>query len=331
MKRNTAEIWGQLGYCGSIQVFLGFALAKDLYQFSFSDVLNEDTGVGYQRPFDKRHSLDFKKYIKQPSSSTIPLTFNLRKDLSHLWTIEEKSQGAVLTLNLDAPSMARVDCQHRLGELADENVMLAFMAFVGLGLREEMAQFFVINSKARGLTSSLTDYHESNLITNLVADAPHLYITRKLNDDPESPWYKVIRLGGETTSGLKRKTSFRMMQSTVSRFLHKVEECKLGSVDEIYQIILSYWRAVHTTFETEWENHRGHLITKGIGLYSLMEVLTELVLLNPEQNFSEQFFTAHLKKIVGRVDWSSDGTFSSIGGAKGAHSAFKFISKEMGL
>jgi hypothetical protein len=71
-------IEGLLGFSAQRQVFLGFAPAKLLLAFSFPDVLDEDTGRGYQRRFNPQHSLDFRKYIQLEGSSTIPLTFNLR-------------------------------------------------------------------------------------------------------------------------------------------------------------------------------------------------------------------------------------------------------------
>jgi hypothetical protein len=35
--------------------------------------------AGYQRRFNANHSLDFRKYIQQEKSSTIPLTINARE------------------------------------------------------------------------------------------------------------------------------------------------------------------------------------------------------------------------------------------------------------
>ena len=58
-------------------VLLGFAPANLLYKLSFPDVFDEDSGHGYQRPFNERHSQDFRRYIKEPGSSTIPLDIEL--------------------------------------------------------------------------------------------------------------------------------------------------------------------------------------------------------------------------------------------------------------
>src|SRR5579862_3425442 len=74
-----------IGRSAQRPVLIGFASASLLHALSFADVLDEDTGRGYQRRFNSRHSLDFRKYIQRESSATIPLTFNLRP--SPCWKI----------------------------------------------------------------------------------------------------------------------------------------------------------------------------------------------------------------------------------------------------
>jgi len=317
--------------CGRQEVFLGFAPAKVLNKISFADVLNEDTGEGYQRPRNKSHSLDFKKYVKKEGSSTIPLTFNLRKEFQHAWRIERRKNGsATLCLDGNARCLAQVDCQHRLGELKDEDVSLAFMSFIGLDLRAEMAQFVIINSKAKGLSSSLTDYHDTNLLSNLVEVAPHLYIARKLNEDPESSWFKLIRFGGETTSGLKRRTSFRMMQKAISRFLSQTKGINLGEIDDIYAIVRDYWKAVQMIFQKEWNDHRHHLISKGVGLHSLTRLLADILKTDKSQNYSVNFFENHLAPLKDKIDWGSKGMFAHAGGQKGVQEVHVVLRRAIG-
>src|SRR5207302_8521012 len=93
---KNIKITGQIGASANKKVFLGFAPANLLYNLSFADVLDEDTGRGYQRRLNRQHSLDFRKYIQQENSSTIPLTFNLRPRSDHAWRIQE--DGATATL-----------------------------------------------------------------------------------------------------------------------------------------------------------------------------------------------------------------------------------------
>lgn len=334
MKKNSSfySIPGMTGMCGSQEVFLGFAPAKVLHKMSFADVLNEDTGEGYQRPRNKSHSLDFKKYIKKEGSSTIPLTFNLRKEVQHAWRIERRRNGsAILYLDRKMQCLAQVDCQHRLGELKDEDVSLAFMSFIGLDLRSEMAQFVIINSKAKGLSSSLTDYHGTNLLSNLVEEAPQLYIAKKLNEDPESSWFKLIRYGGETTSGLKRRTSFRMMQKAISRFLSQTKRINLGKIDDIYAIVRNYWKAAQMVFPHEWNDHRHHLITKGVGLHSLTRLLADIITTDKSQKYSANFFKNRLEPLKDKIDWSSKGMFAHAGGQKGVQQVHLALRRALGL
>src|SRR5579859_1486756 len=145
---------GVVGHSSFRRVFLGFAPARLLHRVSFADVLNEDAGSGYQRKFNPQHSLDFRKYVQQPGSSTIPLTFNLRPDKQQYWKLEEKGVHAVLVIASGSEKvLAQVDCQHRLGHLNDLDVELPFMCYLGLSEREEMEIFKVINSKAKGLST----------------------------------------------------------------------------------------------------------------------------------------------------------------------------------
>ena len=319
-----------MGLCGSRKVFFGFAPARDLCKASFADVLSESTGLGYQRPRSISHSLDFKTYIQREGSSTIPLTFNLRAERKAHWKIEETGSGlAVLRLGQSKPAMAQVDCQHRLGELHDSDVSLAFMTYIGLTLVEEKALFVVINSKAKGLSTSLTDFHEANLAKDLKNDVPHLYIAKKLNEDPESPWYQKIKIGGEDTSGLMRKTSLRMMQKTTLKFLAQTRHVNFGDVDGAYEAIANYWRAVAEAFPEAWSNHRQNLLTKGVGLYSMTHLLADIVNLAPNHAYTKEFFSGRLTPLMGTIEWNSTGQFAGVGGQRGVMGVYETLKREL--
>jgi DNA sulfur modification protein DndB len=316
---SEITIHGQVGVCGHLEVFLGFAPASRLLASSFADVLNEDTGEGYQRPRNAAHSRSFRQYIAQPNTSTIPLTFNLRKSLSRYWRIDRHRSGAAtLHIRRGPPCLAQVDCQHRLGELEKQDISLAFMTFIGLDLRTEMALFNVINSKAKGLSSSLTDYHETKLLDDLAEEAPHLLIAKRLNEEPDSPWYRLVRYGGETSSGLRRRTSLRMLQTCIHRFLKQCNGAPLGDAEAKYALVVTFWKAVKAIFPEAWGDHRHHLLTKGVGLYSMMSLLADLVREARTPELSEEWFRRRLMPLADAIDWSSKGMFANAGGKKGA-------------
>src|SRR5712671_1205065 len=114
------------------QVLLGFAPASLLHKLSFADVLDEDTGRGYQRRFNSRHSLDFRHYIQRDNSATIPLTFNLRPRSDNIWRIADLSghRARLEISDTNVKILAQVDCQHRLGHLSGSPIELPFMCFI---------------------------------------------------------------------------------------------------------------------------------------------------------------------------------------------------------
>jgi DNA sulfur modification protein DndB len=310
-------------------VLLGFAPADLLCRHSFPDILDEDSGRGYQRPFNERHSQDFRRYIKEPHSSTIPLTLNLRPSAAGAWRLIDMSEGSVrLEIAADAGKiMAQVDCQHRLGHLGDLPILLPFMCFIGLSEREEMEVFSVINSKAKGLSTSLLDYHEAQLAEALAEDRPELFVALQLNSREESPWHRRLNLGGKPTSGLKRIASLRMMQQAVKEFLKATKLLPKIPVEDVVGIILDFWRAVAGVLPSEWADPRRHMLTKGVGVYALMRVAADIVIESRDAGrpCDKRSFTTALTDFAGSIDWSTSGPLKGFGGQGGVKQAVEFI------
>ena len=318
------------GHSAQREVLLGFADAGLLHRWSFADVLQEDSGRGYQRPINARHSADFRHYIRKPGSSTIPLTLNLRRSRQNAWTIVEGLEGRVW-LEIDPSAkeiMAQVDCQHRLGHLQGVHIPLPFMCFLGLSVREEMEVFSIINSKAKGLSRSLLDNHAVQLLSDSLAEErPELYIAIQLNNLEESPWYKRLKLGGASTSGLRRIVSLRMMQQAIAEFLKSTDILHTSSAETATSTVLDFWLAVQDVLSEQWEDPRHHVLTKGIGLYALMTLASDVVLecRTAKQTCDKTAFTSALADFVWDFDWSTQGSFKGLGGKAGVSEAVQKI------
>lgn len=324
---SKIRIDGQIGASAGRRVFLGFASASLLYSLSFADVLDEDTGRGYQRRFNPKHSLDFRKYIQQENSSTIPLTFNLRPRSDNVWRIDQTT-GTVATLEIIEGSgkvLTQVDCQHRLGYLNDVNIDLPFMCFVGLTEREEMEVFNVINSKAKGLSTSLLDFHDATLATDLASEKPELFIALQLNSNSESPWYRQLDLGGASTSGLMRRASLRTMQKAVKKFLNQARVLRTHTPEAAAQIVLDFWSAVAVVMREAWDSPRHHLINKGVGVYALMVLAGDLYDENGGRPCDKRYFVTKLAEFISDLDWSSQGPLKGFGGEGGVKSVVALI------
>lgn len=316
-----------MGMSADRPVLIGFAPANLLHAFSFADVLNEDTELGYQRRFNSQHSQDFRRYIRQLGASTIPLTLNLRPQESG-WRVVELATGQA-QLEIDPAAgkiMAQVDCQHRLGCLEDLEISLPFMCYVGLTLKEEMEVFSTINSKAKGLSTSLLDFHDAHLAGDLAKDRPEIFIALHLNNDPDSPWCRQLDLGGETTSGMARRASLRTMQKAIKRFLGASKALKTRSPEKVAQIVLAFWRAVAEVLPAQWSTPRKHILTKGVGVYALMDIAGDLYSeADSSAKLDRGYFVNRLADFAHEVDWTTSGRLKGLGGEGGVHEAVEYI------
>lgn len=318
----TILVRAQRGHSAQRPVLLGFAPAQILHGISFPDVLDERTGLGYQRRFNSGHSLDFRRYIREPGSTTIPLTFNLRPRDDGAWRLIDGVDGAV-TIEIEGtvgPVMAQVDCQHRLGYLADLDVELPFMCFVGLTVEEEMAVFSVINRKAKGLSRSLLDFHDARLCDDLANDRPELFIALCLSNDPTSPWCGQLDVGGSRVSGMARKASLRTLQKAARRFLNRSAILKQRTVEEAARVVLDFWIAVSIAMRDDWSKPRGSLLAKGVGVYALMDIAADMWR-ESGCALTRDLMIAHLSDLAAEVNWSSDGPFKGLGGEGGVTAA----------
>jgi len=323
-------IRGIVGNSANREVFLGFAPASVLHRFSFADVLDEDTGRGYQRRFNPQHSLDFRKYIQQSKSATIPLTFNLRPSSGALCALSrDPGHSATLRISEGAGKvLAQVDCQHRLGFLSDLDLELPFMCFLGLDEREEMEVFSIINGKAKGLSTSLLDLHDARLTQDLASERPELFIALQLNSNNDSAWYRQLDLGGSSTSGLLRRASLRTMQKAVKKFLVQTKALRRHTPEEVARVVIDFWAAVAFVLRDAWDSPRRYLITKGVGVYALMAIAGDLYLEAMGQLPDKRYFATKLSEFVDQIDWSSQGSLSGLGGEGGVKAAVTAIRHE---
>ncbi len=326
MAEEPFIIKGARGVSADRQVMIGFAPARLLHSLSFADVLDEQSGRGYQRRFNPAHSLDFRRYIQRSGSATIPLTFNLRPSTDDAWTLVEGDEAVELRVRPGARPLAQVDCQHRLGFLSDLDVGLPFMSFLGLTEREEMEIFGVINGKAKGLSRSLLDFHDAQLCEDLAQERPELLVALHLKNEPTSPWHNRLDLGGAPVSGLERRASLRTMQKAAKLFLRQVRSDRLRTAEDVARAAHDFWVAVAAVVPHVFVEARTHLVTKGIGVYALMEVAADIVNEGrPGVRPGVEMFTAALADFAPEFDWSSSGPLRGLGGEGGVAAALHLI------
>jgi DNA sulfur modification protein DndB len=304
-------------------VLIGFAPASTLGNVSFADVLDEASNRGYQRRLNARHSLDFRNYIQQPGSATIPLTFNLRTSDEGAWRLETRDGQLYLDIREGSKPLAQVDCQHRLGHILSLDIELPFMSFIELTEKEEIKIFNVINSKAKGLSPSLLDFHDARLAEDLGGARPELYIALFLKNDSTSPWVGQLDLGG--TSGTARRATLNTMQKAVRHFLKRSHILEQRKIDEAATIVREFWAAISLVLPKEWNNPRKHLLCKAVGVHALMEIAADMVKEAGPVPCNRKYFAAALSEFAPEFDWSSKGRLKGYGGLGGVAEAARLI------
>jgi DNA sulfur modification protein DndB len=146
-----------------------------------------------------------------------------------------------------------------------------------------------------------------------------------LNDNPDSPWYRQLDLGGTSTSGLMRRASLRTMQKAIKRFLSQTRILRLRSPEAATQVVLDFWASVAVVGREAWNNPRRHLLNKGVGVYSLMAIAGDLYLEAVGQSPDKKYFSARLSEFIADMDWSTTGPFQGFGGESGVKSAVELI------
>ena len=224
---------------------------------------DDDKDAGYQRNLSKQRAADIARYIDK-ENGCIPnsILVNLEEGA----TYDEQTQ----TLRIpNRPKAAWViDGQHRMFGLrqASTKYDLVVTAFLGLDFAEQAKQFKIINSKQKGVpTSLLYDLLDLTKDGTYVQQRGHELATR-LNDDPESPWYGQIDLTG---SGDGLITQTRVV-TAVENLISERGALFQYSEEEQYGILKNYFTGIKTVFASDWGS-KNSVLTKALWILGVAD------------------------------------------------------------
>jgi hypothetical protein len=169
------------------------------------------------------------------------------------------------------------------------------------------------------------DFHDATLANDLAKERPELFIALYLNNMSESPWHRQLDLGGTGTSGLMRRASLRTMQKATKRFLNQTQILNKHSAERAGKVVLDFWAAVALLLGTAWDNPRRYLVTKGVGVYSLMGIAADLSNECLLQTPDKRYFTNKLSEFITEIDWTTEGAMKGFGGESGVTLALTLL------
>ncbi len=234
---------------GKSKMYAFSAKAKDIWKVVQINLRDPDKDKGYQRVLSTSRVRAISAYLDKghPIPGSILVTFE---------TAEVSADGRKIKVPLKPNAGWVIDGQHRLAgaHLANEDVDLSIVAFIGLTPDEQVQQFVTINREAKGVPTSL--YYD--LLKHLPplkssgdkAKERSADIANELRKDEDSPFFSRIVI---TTSPKRGELS-------LTNFVRKIHPLVLDgrilaafSVLEQTQIISNYYQGLRIVFPKEFD------------------------------------------------------------------------------
>ncbi len=285
---------------------------------------------GYQRDPEEGKIKSIKNYLQGEVDEPIfPTTIlvNSRKPLS--FSYNKKDVGELI---IDQP-LYIIDGQHRVeafkdimekNELAQKYgfIQLPITILSGFKYKEEVEQFFVINSRHKQIKTDLAqriyvEISKGDIETGLIKESdkwqmPVITVIDELNKDPLSPWYKLISLPDDDKDIKKERT---IAQNSFAKSLkpffgpnkmwdYNSTKAKNGKqiVEDCKKLINDYWEMIEEVYPASFENKKKSILFKTIGVFSLHIVLAEYISNHPDLNNKEIISKIKKLLIVARDD-----------------------------
>lgn len=276
---------------------------------------DDPTGKGYQRPVDTKRSTDFAIYLSKGEDALFaPVLLNAAGNWEFASYDNIRTNYGRLVCKGKASLM---DGQHRLGGIeryikeTNTEINVPFLAFHYLDEDEEIHFFDTINTKAKGIGTSLSKYLRRN-------EDEYSWIATELVTRPESPFHNIGSIIGKRTRG--RHVTLQNLYRTVE-FLFKEQKFLGMTNEEKYQIALNYYRYIKDVFAKEWMNYGDYRITHIVCLDALSiagaKVLTKCV--NDRGRLNYDLVQKYVNRLTS-LNWSSEGPLKYIKGLSGSKS-----------
>lgn len=294
-------------------IYQGAVSSQVAVNFSYSKLFNDLSGKGYQRPINKKRCKDFADYLTQGEDSLYtPILLNAAGNWEFQAYERHRPSYGRLVCRKKATLM---DGQHRLGgikeyiEETDSTLSVPFLAFHCLDEDEEIKLFDVINTKAKGIGTSLSRYlnrdndNFSWVATNLILK-------------PESPFFSKGTLIGKRTK--EKHITLQNLYQIVNLLTKNSDFSKLPK-EKILNIMMFYFNLIKELLPDEWEDYKNYRLTHITCLNALAIVGNELI----NDNYLSKSQQPDSVKIANKlmnlreIDWSASGDLKFVKGVAG--------------
>ncbi|MGC6587613.1 DGQHR domain-containing protein [Paenibacillus sp. Dod16] len=294
--------------------YLGNFSATSALQVTYVKPYDHPSGKGYQRPVDNKRCNDFALYLSKGENALFtPILLNAESK----WEFNPYDKSRISLGRLICKGQASLmDGQHRLGGIkrytqdTNSEINVPFLAFHYLDEDEEIELFDTINTKARGIGTSLSKYLHRNSDDNS-------WIATELITRGDSPFHFIGTLTGKRVAG--RHVTLQNLYK-VLELLTKPKQISSLSKEEKLALSLVYFNAIKEQFNSEWLNYKEYRITHIVCLNALAIAGSEIfsaAASKQQVNVDYNFIIKSVKRFKG-MQWSAEGPLKYLKGISGS-------------
>lgn len=294
--------------------YQGYVSSQIATNFTYSKLYNDSSGKGYQRPIDKKRCKDFANYLSQGEDALYtPILLNASGNWEfHAYDKHRPNFGRLICKK----KATLMDGQHRLGGIkeyiteTDSTLNVPFLAFHHLDDDEEIKLFDIINTKAKGIGTSLSRY--------LNRDNDEIsWVATNLILRPESPFFSKGTLIGKRT---KEKNITLQNLYNIVKLLTKTSALEKLPKEKKLNIALFYFNLIKELFPDQWNDNKLYRLTHITCLNALAiagnKIINENYLEKSQQPDSAKI--ARLLINIKVIDWSTSGDLRYLKGVSGS-------------
>lgn len=308
---------------GERRTLYSFAVdGKTLHRFAAVSRLRRDEEraiLGYQRPEVLSHIGEIRRYLESTAPmipNAIVVAFDGRvRFVPHTGLNGcSYSQHGELVIPLDGTEVEDnlpgwiVDGQQRAAAIREaeiESFPICVTAFVTADLQEQREQFILVNTTKplpKGLIYELLPATESRLPTLLQRRRYPAHLMDRLNNDPDSPFHRLIHTPTTPDGIVKDNSILRMLENSLTDgALHQYRDPVTGGGDEetMLSIVNAFWEAVKRVFPDAWgEKPRRSRLMHGAGIVAMGYVMDAIADRYRSTPLTTELFQQDLKPLV---------------------------------
>lgn len=294
--------------------YIGKMLSTDIVHIA--KVSQRDSSGGHQRQLKNARAKEIAIYCTDPDA-TFPTPVILAVSEEDFIQISPTDYGIVSFKYDETRKIAEIlDGQHRIAGIsvaADKEFELPVVIMFNLREEQKAYVFSTINGNQvkvdRSLIYDLFDLSET--------PSPYKtchYIARSMNSDPQSPFYKRLKMLEKRESSKQTISQNTFVTNLCQLISAKPQEDEIaikkneslqdnskyvfrkyfihGKDEVILKILHNYFGAAAEVFPAEWNNPKDFILTKSVGFEGLISALSVLVPRGEKKgDLSKQYFT----------------------------------------